>query len=121
MKNLVKYEKFTPHYSTKANSNANLLKIMKEEGISVDAMSPGELYILQKAGYEPKDILYVCNNVSKEELQNAVDLGVTVSVDSLSQLKLFAENFPGAKVAVRFNTGYGAGHHEKVITAGKKD
>ncbi len=73
MKNLVKYEKFTPHYSTKANSNANLLKIMKEEGISVDAMSPGELYILQKAGYEPKDILYVCNNVSKEELQNAVD------------------------------------------------
>ena len=120
MKNLVKYKKFMPHYSTKANSNLELLKIIREEGISVDAMSPGEIFVLMKAGYKSNEIFYVCNNVSLEEIKYAVDLGITVSVDSLSQLKLFAENFPGSKVAVRINTGYGAGHHEKVITAGKK-
>jgi len=120
MKNLVTYKNFKPHYSTKANANLELLKIIREEGISADAMSPGEIYVLMKAGYEPEDIFYVCNNVSLEEIKYAVDLGITVSVDSLSQLELFAANFPGSKVAVRINTGYGAGHHEKVITAGKK-
>jgi len=120
MKNLVKYKNFKPHYSTKANANLELLKIIREEGISADAMSPGEIFVLMKAGYKPEDIFYVCNNVSLEEIKYAVDLGITVSVDSLSQLKLFASNFPGSKVAVRINTGYGAGHHEKVITAGKK-
>ena len=120
MKTLVKYKNFKPHYSTKANANLGLLKIIKEEGISADAMSPGEIFVLMKAGYKPKDIFYVCNNVSLEEIKYAVDLGITVSVDSLSQLELFASNFPGSKVAVRINTGYGAGHHEKVITAGKK-
>ncbi len=120
MKNLVKYKKFKPHYSTKANANLELLKIIKQEGISADAMSPGEIFVLMKAGFKAEDIFYVCNNVSLEEIKYAVDLGITVSVDSLSQLELFSSNFPGTKVAVRINTGYGAGHHEKVITAGKK-
>ena len=45
---------------------------------------------------------------------------ILVSVDSLSQLELFGQNFPGEKVAIRFNSGVGAGHHEKVVTGGKK-
>jgi len=49
-----------------------------------------------------------------------VDRDITVSLDSISQLELFGKNFPGANSSIRFNTGYGAGHHEKVITAGKK-
>jgi diaminopimelate decarboxylase len=43
-----------------------------------------------------------------------------VSVDSISQLRQFGSINPGGRVAVRFNPGIGAGHHEKVITAGKK-
>ncbi len=120
MKNLVNYKKFTPHYSIKANSNLHLLKIVHEEGLRADAMSPGEIFVLEKAGFKPNEIFYVCNNVSTEEMKYAVDRDITVSIDSLSQLEMFCEAFPGAKVAVRFNTGYGAGHHEKVVTAGKK-
>ncbi len=120
MKNLVEYKKFTPHYSIKANSNLHLLKIVHEEGLRADAMSPGEIFVLEKAGFKPNEIFYVCNNVSTEEMKYAVDRDITVSIDSLAQLEMFCEAFPGAKVAVRFNTGYGAGHHEKVVTAGKK-
>lgn len=119
IKNLVNYKKFQPHYSTKANSNQHLLEIIRDEGIYVDAMSPGEIYVLMRAGYKTNEIFYVCNNVSVQEMKYAVDFGITVSVDSLEQLEMFAKNFPKARVAVRFNTGYGAGHHEKVITAGK--
>lgn len=119
LKNLVKYDKFLVQFSAKANSNLSLLKIVREEGLNVDAMSPGEIFIQLKAGFKPNQIFYVCNNVSKEELKYAIDLGITVSVDSLSQLELLGQVNPGGKVAVRFNPGIGAGHSEKVVTAGK--
>lgn len=108
------------NYSAKANSNLELLKIVEDEDIDVDAMSPGEIFVQQKAGYSPERIFYIGNNVSKEEMMYAIERDILVSVDSLSQLKLFGEINPGGKVAVRFNPGVGAGHHEKVVTAGEK-
>lgn len=119
MANLVSYPRFKSNYSIKANSNLEILKIAKQEGLHADAMSPGEIHVLMAAGYKPEELLYVSNNVSAEEMKFAVDRDILVSCDSLSQLELFGRNFPGTRVAVRFNPGVGAGHHEKVVTAGK--
>ncbi len=120
LKNLVSYENFQVNYSVKANSNLSLLKIIKEEGLKADAMSPGEIFVELKAGYQPQDILYISNNVSAEEMKFAIDRGILTSVDSLSQLELYGKINTGGKVAVRFNPEVGAGHHEKVVTGGKK-
>lgn len=120
LKALSSHPGFFVNYSAKANSNLALLRIIREEGLVVDAMSPGEIFINKKAGFTPDQILYVCNNVSAEELRNAVDNGLLVSVDSLSQLDLYGEINPGGKVMIRFNPGIGAGHHKKVVTAGKE-
>jgi len=119
MKSLVDYPNFIVNYSAKANSNLALLKIVRDEGLNVDAMSPGELYVELKAGFLPAQILFISNNVESEEMNYAIKAGVTVSVDAVSQLELFGKMNPGRKVAIRFNPGVGAGHHEKVITAGK--
>lgn len=116
---LSNHPSFCVNYSAKANTNLSLLSIVREEGCVVDAMSPGELHLNQIAGFTPDKILYVCNNVSADELRNAVENGVLVSVDSLSQLDLYGSINPGGEVMVRFNPGIGAGHHQKVITAGK--
>jgi len=83
-------------------------------------MSPGEIFIEQQAGFKPDDILYIGNNVSEEEMRYAIDRGILTSVDSLAQLKMYGKINPGGKVAIRFNSGVGAGHHEKVVTGGKK-
>lgn len=120
MKNLVDYPKFIPNYSIKANSNLQIIKTVREEGLRADAMSAGEIQLLLHAGYKPEELFFVPNNVSEAEFQYAVDKGVLVSVDSLSQLELLGKINPGGKAAVRFNPGVGAGHHEKVVTAGKK-
>lgn len=120
MKNLLTYPHFTVSYSAKANSNLRLLEIIREEGLNVDAMSPGEIFVQLKAGFKPEQIFFVCNNVSAEELSFAIERNITVSVDSLSQLELFGKINKGGRVAVRFNPGIGAGHSEKVITGGKK-
>ena len=119
MKSLVDYPNFIVNYSAKANSNLALLKIVRDEGLNVDAMSPGELYVELKAGFLPAQILFISNNVESEEMNYAIKAGVTVSVDAVSQLELFGKMNPGRKVAIRFNPGVGAGHHEKVVTAGK--
>ena len=119
MKNLVSYENFDVNYSAKANSNLAILEIANEEGLNIDAMSPGEMYAELKAGFSPEKIFYISNNVSKEEMQYAIDNNIILSVDSISQLEQFGQINPGGRVAARFNGGIGAGHHEKVITAGK--
>lgn len=119
MAGLIQYAGFKSNYSIKANSNLELLKIAREEGLHADAMSPGEIHLLLTAGYKPDEILFVSNNVSSEEMQFAIDRDILVSCDSLSQLRQYGRLNPGGKAVVRFNPGVGAGHHEKVVTAGK--
>ena len=111
---------FHVNYSAKANTNPVLLSIIREEGCVVDAMSPGEIFLNLHAGFTPDQILYVCNNVDADELKNAADRGLLVSVDSLSQLELYGRVNPGGRVMIRFNPGIGAGHSAKVITGGKE-
>ncbi len=106
-------------YSAKANTNTALLEMIRSEGIDADAMSPGEIYLEQLAGFTSDRIFYVCNNVSADEMRYAIDRNIMVSVDSLEQLQLFGRINRGGAVAVRFNSGIGAGHHEKVVTSGR--
>ena len=111
---------YTANYSVKANTNIEILKLALDEGLNCDAMSPGEISLLLKAGFPPEKIFFVSNNVSAEEMQFAIDKGVMVSLDSLDQLDRFGQINPGGRCAVRINPGVGAGHSEKVVTAGKK-
>ncbi len=120
IKHLVTYPKFRVNYSAKANSNLAFLQIVHDEGLDVDAMSPGEIFVELKAGFKPEQIFYISNNVSKEEMKYAIDHNVLCSVDSLSQLEQYGQINRGGRVAARFNGGIGTGHHEKVVTAGKK-
>ena len=120
LKNMVTYPKFVVDYSAKANRIIAFLQIVKSEGLEVDAMSPGEIYAERLAGFEPHEIFYICNNVSEEEMLYAIKEGVITSVDSVSQLEQYGRLNPGGDVAIRFNPGIGVGHHEKVVTGGKK-
>jgi diaminopimelate decarboxylase len=120
LKRLISYSNFTVNYSLKANSNLELIRIVRSEGLQVDAMSPGEIYLNILAGYKPEEIFYISNNVSEDEFRYAIQAGVKISVDSVSQLEMFGRINPGGKVAFRVNPGIGAGHHEKVKTAGQK-
>jgi len=118
--NFVTYDKFIVDYSMKANSTPALLKIIREEGLEVDVMSPGEIYIAELAGYQPEEILYICNNVSPEEMLYVIKKGIRVCVDSLAQLEQYGKLAPHSSISIRVNPGIGAGHHQKVVTAGKQ-
>lgn len=120
LKNMVDYKNFVVNYSPKANGNVEFLKIVRDEGLCVDAMSPGEIFVNLMAGFKPEQIFYIGNNVDDEEMMYAIKAGVKVSVDSVSQLERYGRLNPGGKIAFRINPGVGAGHHKKVVTGGKK-
>lgn len=120
LKKLSGHDGFGVNYSVKANSNPALLKIIRQEGLVVDAMSPGELCMDLLAGYKPQEILYISNNNTVPEFKNVIRHGCVTSLDSLSQIETLGKLAPGYPVMARLNPGIGAGHHAKVITGGSE-
>ncbi len=110
---------FTANFSVKANTNLQILKLALDCGMNADAMSPGEILTLERAGFPKEKIFFIPNNVSEEELRFAIDRDIITSLDSISQLELFGKINRGGRCAVRLNPGIGAGHNDKVVTAGK--
>jgi diaminopimelate decarboxylase len=119
VRSLSSYPGFIPNYSAKANTNVELLKIVRDEGFRVDAMSPGEILAELAAGFEPGEILFISNNVSVDEMRFAAERRIMISVDSLSQMEQYGKAGLPGKTAFRLNPGIGAGHSAKVITGGK--
>jgi diaminopimelate decarboxylase len=105
-------------YACKANTNVEIMKVFREEGMSIDAVSPGEVYAALKAGFDSDSILFTTNNATHEEIEYGVEKGVMVNVDSLSQLRFVGKHHPGTELCVRINPHVIAGHHDHVITGG---
>ena len=54
-------------------------------------MSPGELYLDTLAGFEPEQILYISNNNTADEMQNALAQNLLISVEN-SEINITVEN-----------------------------
>ncbi|MHA1438763.1 MAG: diaminopimelate decarboxylase [Promethearchaeota archaeon] len=118
------YEKNQVHFAVKANSNLSILKILNFEGSNFDCTSAGEIYICLKAGISPDKILYTGNMFTNDDLRYAVENGVQINLDSISQLKRLSKihdelNIEKNIISFRINPEFGAGHHAHTITAGK--
>lgn len=107
-------------YAMKANANAALLEVIRDEGLGIDAVSIGEVMLARKVSFAADRISYNGNNVTDDEMRAVTDLGVKVTVDSLSQLERYGRLFPGTDVGVRLNPDIGDGHHDHVVTGGSE-
>ncbi|MBC7473795.1 MAG: diaminopimelate decarboxylase [Candidatus Sericytochromatia bacterium] len=105
-------------YACKANSNVEIIKVLKEEGAGMDVVAPGEVYTCLKAGVSNEEILFTGNNMTNEELDYAVKEGVILNIGDLSTLERYGEKYPNTSVCVRINPDVGGGHHHHVITGG---
>ncbi|MEX2380868.1 MAG: diaminopimelate decarboxylase [Opitutales bacterium] len=107
----------TVRYAMKASPNASLLRIFDRAGLSIDASSAFECERAMKAGIAADKI-----SLSTQELPRdfggLIERGVTLNACSLDQLKRFGEQFPGARVGMRFNPGIGSGGTRKTNVGG---
>ncbi|SRR5690606_18636738 len=107
-------------YAMKANSNPAILRIMLDEELGIDAVSPGELHLARAVGFSPGRILFSANNMTDAEMVDAHGAGVLLNIGELSRLDKFGAFAPGSAVCIRLNPQVGGGHHEHVITAGER-
>lgn len=122
--NNFKSDKYNTHvvYATKAFLAPYLCNIMNEYGIWADAVSLGDMTILEKSHFPFNHIVLHGNNKSLEELEYAVknEVGYIV-VDNLSEL-LDLVDIAGTlnkkvKTLLRVNPGVSAHTHEFIQTA----
>ena len=105
-------------YAMKANYNTAILKTMKALGSFIDAVSPGDIHMARKCGFDADQILYTANNMKDAEVDQVMETGVLMNIDSLSRLKKLARKYPGTRVCLRFNPDVVDGEHDKIKTGG---
>ncbi len=103
------------HYALKALNNINILKLLKQQGAGLDAVSIQEVQLGIRAGFLPQEIMYTPNCVDFEEIKEAVNLGVTINIDNISTLELFGHEY-GSQVpcCLRLNPHIMAGGHSHI-------
>jgi diaminopimelate decarboxylase len=114
-------------YAMKANAHPQLLKILGQEGVWIDAVSPGEVDRARELNFPGKNILFTGTSVSQKDIERIFEQDdVTVTIDACEQLDLMEEvkeqhfKHKNIKVAIRWNPGIGRGFSPKTITAGSK-
>ena len=103
------------HYALKALNNINVLKLLKQQGAGLDAVSIQEVQLGLRAGYLPAEIMYTPNCVDFDEIKEAVNLGVIINIDNISTLELFGHEY-GSTVpcCIRLNPHIMAGGHSHI-------
>nr|VFJ87498.1 MAG: diaminopimelate decarboxylase [Candidatus Kentron sp. LFY] len=106
------------HYAMKANYNPGLLKVLNDIGAHLDTVSPAEVLLARRLGFDRERILYTANNMTDDEVRAIQATGILLNIDSLSRLARFGDEFPGSRVCLRFNPDVVDGEDAKVRTGG---
>ncbi|MBX3625444.1 MAG: diaminopimelate decarboxylase [Rhizobacter sp.] len=111
----------TIRFAQKANSNTHLLRLMRAEGVKVDAVSLGEIERALAAGYVAggDEIVFTADLFDRATLARVVELKVPVNAGSIDMLHQLGESSPGHRVWLRINPGFGHGHSNKTNTGGE--
>jgi diaminopimelate decarboxylase len=110
-------------YAQKASSNVHLLRLLKEQGCVVDAVSLGEIERAVRAGFdarsEPAGIVYTSDVIDEPTLDRVLELGIPVNAGSPEMLEQVGRRSSGHPVWIRVNPGFGHGHSRKTNTGGE--
>lgn len=109
-------------YATKAFLAPRLVRMLMEYDFYADGVSLGDMYLLEKSGFDLKALILHGNNKSDEELITAVNKNVgVIVVDNLGELKRLESIASSLKkevsTLVRINPGIEAHTHAYIETS----
>lgn len=108
-------------FACKALTNINVLKYISSLGCGIDCSSINEVKLALHAGVAPEKILYTSNGIAFDEIVEAVESGVHVNIDSLSNLEKFGKKYGSSyPVGVRLRPNILAGGNLKISTGHEK-
>ena len=111
----------TVAYASKAFSCMEMYRICKQENMSIDTVSAGEIYTALKAGFPAERIFFHGNNKTLDEIEFALDNNVgRIVVDNLTELekieKAAEKRNITAKIMFRIKPGIDAHTHSFIRT-----
>ncbi len=114
-----------PVYAGKAACFKYMYKIMREEGMGIDLVSPGEIYTAFSAGFPMENSFFHGNNKTDWDISYAMECGVGYfMVDNMYELKaidtLAGERKITQKVILRLTPGIDP-HTYSAVATGKVD
>ena len=111
----------TALYASKALSLKEIYRIAKEEGMSVDVVSGGEIYTAKMAGFPMENVYFHGNNKTDDEIEYAIECGIgyfvadcreeLIAINSFAQKKNIVQ-----KVILRLTPGIDTHTYEAVRT-----
>ncbi len=114
-----------PAYASKAASFRRIYALMREEGMYIDVVSPGEIYTAQKAGFPMSHAFFHSNNKTNADIAYAISCGIGYFVvdgeDELTQLsRLAQEKGIVQRILLRLTPGLDP-HTYEAINTGRVD
>lgn len=111
----------TVAYASKAFSCMEMYRICKQENMSIDTVSAGEIYTALKAGFPAERIYFHGNNKTLNEIEFALDNNIgRIVVDNLTELekieKAAEKRNITAKIMFRIKPGIDAHTHSFIRT-----
>jgi diaminopimelate decarboxylase len=108
-------------YAAKAYCAPWLLSVIAEEGLGLDVVSGGELFVARRADFPLARTYFHGNNKSEEELRLALELGIgRIVLDNLDEIHLLGRLAHAAgrqqAVLLRVTPGVEAHTHEYIKT-----
>lgn len=109
-------------YASKAFLNVAMAKLIKEEGLSMDVVSGGEIYTAIKADFPMDRVYFHGNNKTTEELALSIEHGLgTIVLDHRQEIEKLESMLQEAgkiqKVLLRVNPGIDAHTHDYIKTS----
>nr|WP_289036668.1 diaminopimelate decarboxylase [uncultured Allobacillus sp.] len=116
---------FQVAYASKAFSSIAMLQVAKQEKLSLDVVSQGELHTALEAGFPVEKIHMHGNNKSEDELRMAIECGIgCIVVDNFHEISLLEalveEMDTTVQVLLRVTPGIEAHTHDYILT-GQED
>ncbi|ALX47999.1 diaminopimelate decarboxylase [Lentibacillus amyloliquefaciens] len=108
-------------YASKAFSSVAMLQVIRQENLSLDVVSQGELYTALLADFPVKKIHLHGNNKSYEELEMAIDNDIgCIVVDNFQEIDLIShilqEKDKTISVLMRVTPGIEPNTHQYIVT-----
>lgn len=99
------YEPLSIHFATMANSHADFLNCIRDQGANVFVNSIEHLKKVQTLGFTGKRIMYTASAMSASTMHAVHASGAMVNLDSCMQIKQWQSLYPCSEFGIRCNIG----------------
>ena len=111
------------YYAMKANRFGPLLDLVREQGLGIDAASPGEVALALSHGFDAAALSFTAGSLSRRDFNTLKQWPqITLNIDSIAELARWAEIAPGRRLGIRVNpsTGVAGAGNPLLAYAGAK-